>query len=182
MKPPLIRRGLLLFAVAAATAVLDQGTKWLVRQHFTLYESKNIIGEYFRLTFIYNYGAAFGTNPQSLVRGIIDPTLFFCLLSLLAGAAVAYLFFKTKPEEAGMRFSLALITGGAIGNFIDRVRFGKVVDFLDAGVNGRLRWPVFNAADSAVTVGITLIIFLTLFSKKTKNQETRKPETPGAGS
>lgn len=173
--PGLFKRIQFLTAVALAVVFLDQLTKWLVVRHLTPYESVDVLGRYFRLTFIYNTGAIFGTDPLRRAGGAVNPRLFFCTLSFLAASAVVFLYFRTRPEERWTRLALALITGGAIGNFIDRARTGRVVDFVDWGINEHWRWAVFNVADSAVTVGITLVILVSLFGKK----PVAGPTSPG---
>jgi signal peptidase II len=171
MKTAILRRRIgLLLAVVPAILALDQFTKLMVERHFHLYESINVIGTFFRISFIYNLGSGFGLSPHKLVP-FISPVVFFCTLQLLAATVVVVLFFRTKPEEGWMRLALALITGGALGNVIDRIRIGKVIDFIDWGIGDRWRWFVFNVADSSVTVGISLIILITWFGGRKKRED-----------
>ena len=91
-------------------------------------------------------------------------TVVFLFISSLAVGLILYFYIKTPPSQALLATGFALIFGGAIGNLIDRVRFGNVVDFLDIYL-GNLHWPAFNIADSAITVGIFIFIFHLLFKK-----------------
>ena len=128
--------------------VIDQASKYLVVQSMYEGESIPVLGDFFRLTFIYNSGAAFGLNLGS-------PLIH--LVASLAALGLLLWMFRTAPSEARLlRFSLSLILGGALGNIVDRVYLSKVVDFFDFGFD-TLRWPVFNMADSFVTVGIFLL-------------------------
>jgi signal peptidase II len=131
--------------------VLDIVTKYVVERTLTLYHPVPVIGDYFRLTYIYNRGAAFGLSLGDYSR------YFFLVLTVVA-LVVLFLWFRSTPASDRLRlFSIAAVTGGAIGNLIDRVRHEHgVVDFLDFGI-GNLRWPVFNVADIAVTVGALLL-------------------------
>ena len=143
-----------LFAVIVAVVLaLDVSTKFMVQQSLRLYQQVDIVGDYLRLTYIHNPGAAFGIELGAYSRPI------FLLLSLIALGALAAMYWVTPRSDRVRLAAIALICGGAIGNLIDRVRSAAgVVDFLDVGI-GDLRWPVFNIADIAVTTGA---IFLAL--------------------
>ncbi|HWC06577.1 MAG TPA: signal peptidase II [Gemmatimonadota bacterium] len=146
-------RPLRLTAVAAlpvAVLVLDQLTKWWVQAELTLNQPVRILGDNVRLLYIHNEGAAFGISV-----GEHSPTLFLVLASA-ASILVLYLLLVTPAAHHLQRFALGLILGGAVGNIVDRVRFGQVVDFIQVGVSGHY-WPIFNVADSAVTVGAVLL-------------------------
>ncbi|MDQ3555506.1 MAG: signal peptidase II [Gemmatimonadota bacterium] len=131
--------------------VLDIITKMIVQRTMTPYQPIPVWGDFFRLTYIFNRGAAFGLSLGDYSRYI------FGVLSLLAVVGL-FLLFRATPAMDRMRIlAIALVTAGAIGNLIDRVRSDRgVVDFLDFGI-GTLRWPVFNVADMGVTVGATLL-------------------------
>jgi len=135
----------------ALIIVLDVITKYIVEQTMNLYEPIPVIGDFFRLTFIYNRGAAFGLSLGGHSRWI------FLILTLIV-LVVLFLWFRSTPVSDRLRlFAIAAVSGGAIGNLIDRVRHPLgVVDFFDFGF-GNLRWPVFNIADIAVTVGALLL-------------------------
>lgn len=126
----------------------DQGTKFLVQHTMVRGHSVPVLGDFFRLTYIHNSGAAFGLN--------LGNPWAHTAVSLVALAALGWLLRSAPRDDRLMRFSLWLVLGGAVGNIVDRVYLGEVVDFLDFGLGG-LRWPVFNLADTFVTVGIGLL-------------------------
>ncbi len=138
-------------SMLAFIVVLDVVTKYVVERTLTLYQPVPVIGDFFRLTYIYNRGAAFGLSLGEFSR------YFFLVLTLIA-LIVLFLWFRSTPMWDRLRlFAIASVAAGAIGNLIDRVRHEHgVVDFFDFGING-LRWPVFNIADIAVTVGALLL-------------------------
>lgn len=121
----------------------DRVSKVICRQYLRPLGSIPVIKGVFHLTYVENTGAAFG-----MLQG---NTWFLILTSVLVSAVVAYLIWKVKPENRYVKISLALILGGALGNLVDRVLLGYVVDFLDFRI-----WPVFNIADSCVVVGAIL--------------------------
>ena len=149
------------FAITAAVVIaLDQISKALVLQHFQLYESVSVIPGFFNLTHIRNPGGAFGilASGGSNLRNVL-----FLGAGTVALGMILYFLKATEDKERLMRFTLALIFGGAIGNIIDRLRFGEVIDFLDFYI-GSLHWPAFNVADSAITVGICLFVYHLIFN------------------
>jgi signal peptidase II len=138
-----------LFAACATVVVaLDQLTKQIASTHLLMGDPVPVLGDVVRLTLVRNTGAAFGLFPGSRVP--------FIVISLLAVAVVMYLFVRETYRSLANRILLGCILGGAIGNLIDRIRLGWVVDFIDVGI-GATRWPVFNVADSAVTLGVILL-------------------------
>ncbi|MCK4271111.1 signal peptidase II [bacterium] len=146
--------------VTVLTIIADQGSKIFVAKRMELGQSIPVLGNFFRITFIRNAGGAFGI--------FLGGGWFYLLASILA---IILIFFYLRKMSAGhlwSRISLALILGGALGNLIDRVRYGMVIDFLDFGI-GRLRWPVFNLADAAVTVGVAVFLLL-MFQKKAEDR------------
>lgn len=147
------RRPGLFLGCAGGVLVLDQLTKWLVSTRLLLGEPVPVLGDVVRLTLVHNRGAAFGLFPGS--------RLPFIIVSILAIAVVLYLFQRDAYRSGLSRVLLGGILGGALGNLIDRARLGYVVDFIEVGV-GSLKWPVFNVADSAVTLGVIILAwFLT---------------------
>jgi signal peptidase II len=137
------------FWLVPIALLLDQVSKWAVVSQMYLGQSIEVLGDFFRLTYIHNPGAAFGLN--------IGSPLLHTLASLVALGALAWMF-RSAPADAWlMRCALCMVLGGALGNIIDRIRLGEVVDFFDFGLAG-LRWPIFNIADSFVSVGIVLLI------------------------
>ena len=136
---------------------LDQGSKFLTKHYMDLYESKEVLGDYLKYTYIRNPGMAFGIQ--------IGNKTLFTIFSIIASVVIFIYLLKTRGNEKYIKLSLSLILGGAIGNLIDRISYGSVVDFIDVGI-GNLRWPIFNVADSAVTVGMVILIAIILFEKK----------------
>ena len=143
---------LALYAVLVGSIVaLDAVTKYVVQQTLVLYHPVPVLGDFFRLTYIYNPGAAFGLHLGDYSRYI------FLVLTVVA-VVVLFVWYRSTPAVDRLRLiAIASVTGGAIGNLIDRIRSHRgVVDFLDVGV-GAVRWPVFNVADIAVTTGAILL-------------------------
>lgn len=149
----------LFLGVLVGVVGLDVVTKLAVQRTIPLYHQVDIIGDYVRLTYIHNPGAAFGIDVGPHSR------LVFLALSLIALVALAGMYWVTPARDRIRLLAIALICGGAIGNLIDRVRsVSGVVDFLDVGI-GDLRWPVFNVADIAVTTG-ALFLALSLWQEE----------------
>lgn len=149
-----------LFLPALVVIVLDQVTKLAVIGTLRLYDSVAVIPGFFNLVHVRNRGIAFGLLSQ---LGQVWSTL---LLSATTAAAVILLVLWLSRLRAGdhwTAFGLSLIIGGAVGNLIDRLRLGEVVDFLDFYV-GSFHWPAFNVADSAVTVGTFWVVVCMLLS------------------
>ncbi|HKR64223.1 MAG TPA: signal peptidase II [Thermoanaerobaculia bacterium] len=140
-------------AVSAAIILLDLWTKWLVVSRIDLHEAVPIIPDFFQLVHVRNTGAAFGIGANATSK--IVPLLLnigaigvFCVVVVYA--------FRSAITDRLLQTGLHLILGGAIGNLLDRFRFGYVVDFLDVYVRNH-HWPAFNVADSAICVGIGLL-------------------------
>ena len=188
--------------------VADQVSKLLVKgfripflgihhEGMHLYETKNVFGEFFRITFIENPGMAFGIDFGG------GSKLFLTLFSLIASIGIIIYIYKVRNQIFVLRFSLALILGGAIGNLIDRMfyglfygespfLYGKVVDFFDVDFfnitvigNSFDRWPIFNIADLSVTLGVLLLlVFYNKISKsdeELKKQDQVQTELSGSG-
>jgi signal peptidase II len=152
-------KALILAGVLVGVLALDVSTKLLVQQNFYLYQQVDIVGEYVRLTYIHNPGAAFGIHLGQYSRQI------FLVLSLVALGALVGMYWFTPPTDRTRLGAIALICAGAIGNLIDRVRLeAGVVDFIDVGY-GTVRWPVFNVADMAVTAG-AIVLALSLWKEE----------------
>ena len=150
-----------LAVIAGLVVIFDQITKILILKNLPLYHSVTIIPGLFNITHIHNPGGAFGfmAHQDSSLR-----TFIFILLASFAICFIFYFYKNTNRTHPFLASGFALILGGAIGNLIDRIRFGKVVDFLDFYVRN-YHWPAFNVADSAITVGVTIFIFHLLFKK-----------------
>lgn len=142
----------MMVSVAGAVLVADLLTKAWVTSTLALYQSVEVVGDVVRLTYTHNPGAAFGINIGDGSR------IFFLVLSVLALGVLVWLYRATPVRDRLRLFAVALATGGALGNIVDRIRYERgVVDFLDVGLGG-LRWPVFNVADMAVSIGAVLMV------------------------
>ena len=150
-----------LAVISGLVVILDQVTKILIFKTLPLYHSITIIPGFFNITHIHNPGGAFGfmAHQDSNFRNFL-----FILLASVAVGIIFYFYKNTNRTHPFLASGFALILGGAIGNLIDRIRFGTVVDFLDFYVRN-YHWPAFNVADSAITVGVTIFIFHLLFRK-----------------
>ena len=149
------------FLIVAVTVLLDQISKAVVLKFIPLYENLEVIPGFFSITHIRNTGVAFGllAGQATGVR-----TVFFLGMSGLALGVVLYLHAKMAKGKPWVAAAFSLIFGGAVGNLVDRVRFGEVVDFLDFYV-GTIHWPAFNVADSAITIGVG-ILCISMLQKK----------------
>jgi signal peptidase II len=147
--------------VAGLVVVADQITKALVTKYLPLHKNIAVIDGIFDITHILNPGGAFGLMAD---MSVVVRTIVFLFISSLAVGLILYFYIKTPREYVFLASAFALIFGGAIGNLIDRVRFGAVVDFLDFYL-GKYHWPAFNIADSAITVGIFIFLYHLLFKK-----------------
>jgi len=161
-------RYLLLATISGATVALDQVTKMFVHVHFHLQEIYTIIPGFFDITYVRNYGAAFGVFA-STAKKFREP--FFLLVPFVALVVIMLILRGLKDSQRGQIFGLSLIFGGAIGNYIDRLRFQYVIDFLDFHYSEVYHWPAFNVADSSIVCGVALLI-LQMFREK-KGSETR---------
>ena len=146
-------RGAYLWIMAAVT-ILDQLTKALVDRFMALHESHVLVDGLLRLTYVRNRGAAFGILSDAELP---YQSLLFSAMSLAALAAIAIYAWRLPARSRLPRAALALIMGGAVGNLLDRLRLRYVIDFVDAHW-GLHHWPAFNVADSAITVGVVLLV------------------------
>lgn len=146
-------RGLRYLFVSLAILVLDQWTKWLVLKNMHFAESIPVIDGFFYITSHRNRGAAFGIlqNQQWL----------FIIITLFVIGFILYYLWKGKEEHLLMPVALSLVLGGAVGNLIDRVRFQEVVDFIHFQF-GSYTFPLFNIADSAIVIGVILLMIFIL--------------------
>lgn len=152
---------------ATGVVALDQLTKWLVMADFYLHESREVIPGFFHLTYITNTGAAFGllAGEKTMLR-----QAFFIGVAMLALAVIILTYRHVSAQGRLFVHAIGLIAGGAVGNLIDRLRFGAVVDFLDFFVKG-YHWPAFNVADAAITIGVGLFILGSMVSAKPPETE-----------
>jgi len=142
------------YAIAFTVALLDQLSKYYIQRAFRPGQVVTIIPHVFNLTFVLNPGAAFGFLAGASAN-FRNP--FFIIVSLLAIVFIVYHRSRYRRMELLPSLGLSLILGGALGNLVDRLRLGMVVDFLDF-YYGDYHWPAFNVADSAITVGVVLMI------------------------
>ena len=150
--------------VSAVIVVIDQITKAVTRSEMMLGESRPVIKNFFHFTYITNDGMAFGLNFPG---GIY----FFTSVSLLMTVFLGWYFWQQKDSDLTLRLSLALILAGAIGNLIDRMLFGTVVDFFDFMI-GSYHWYIFNVADASVTIGMVLYIYSSIITQSEVNPKT----------
>jgi signal peptidase II len=144
-----MRRAATLLVIAGGVLALDQWTKHLATAWLAGRPPVHLIGDLLQLTYALNSGVAF-----SLGAGTRFP---FYLFSIAAAVVILWLFARGRVPGIPQQIALSLVLGGALGNLVDRISTGLVVDFIEMGV-GRFRWPVFNVADSAVSVGVVLFI------------------------
>ncbi|MCL0062841.1 signal peptidase II [Peptococcaceae bacterium] len=138
---------MLLVLAAFVTLVIDLYSKHLVLTNMQLHQSIPVVENVFHITYVYNYGAAFGIMPGK--------TWFFITITVAVVAGMLIFYYrKLTNQSAWVKCALGMFVGGALGNLVDRIRFGKVVDFLDFRF-----WPVFNFADVAIVIGAALLIF-----------------------
>ena len=151
----------LLFGWLAVILILDQLTKFVVDRTMPLHHSIPVIDDVFSLTYIRNTGAAFGILAGSAARFRLP---FLVLFSVLAIAFIIMMVRRLPDREKGLITALAFILGGAIGNLIDRIAYGEVIDFLDFYWS-RYHWPAFNLADSFITIGVLITVFYLIKAK-----------------
>jgi signal peptidase II len=154
----------LLLAAVAIIVPLDQLTKFYIDSRFRLHESVPVLENFFHITYVRNPGAAFGILADSAIR-----IPFFITVTLLAALGILWYLRHLSARQRLLQFSLSIIFAGALGNLIDRIRFGEVVDFLDFHWYEH-HWPAFNVADSAITVGVGLMLLDLFFEEKRKKR------------
>ncbi len=177
--------GLILFSIVA-----DQLTKLWAVARFTNetgapnHEYIDVIGSLVRFGLVFNKGAAFSSRPQDLAP-FLPPWLFFLLISIVATVVLLWFYKSIDKRDWMSRLGVVMILGGAVGNFIDRMRLQMVVDFIDCDFPDFImtRFPTFNVADSFVTVGVAVVILSPVILKKIHKQikeekENLKKATP----
>jgi len=154
--------------ITAAVIIADHLTKWIIKTSMDLHQTVRVIGEYFTITYILNSGIAFGlfdSNPSP------HKSVLLIIISFIALGIILYIFLSLPRSVKHTGLAMGLIFGGAIGNMIDRIVRGRVVDFLDIdfpditirALNIHMtRWPTFNLADSCVLAGIVLLLVIIL--------------------
>ncbi|MDH5661540.1 MAG: signal peptidase II [Elusimicrobiota bacterium] len=147
-----------MYLIALILLFVDQLSKYVIRQNMSLAESIPVINRVFHITYVENKGIAFGLFPQG--------HFLFIVISLIIILAIVFFARKKIIKSLKEKVCLGLILGGALGNLVDRLRFGFVIDFLDFRI-----WPVFNLADSGVCIGGILMVFF-LLKKRTRKEKT----------
>jgi len=161
-----LKKNILIFLLGVAVVIaLDQITKSAIATRFFMHESYPVINGLFNLVYVMNPGAAFGflANTSETFRYI-----FFTGITIVALVLILYYLLKSKSQSLIIVCALTLIFAGAVGNLIDRLRFGSVVDFLDVYI-GSAHWPAFNVADSAISIGAVLMIWDMIANRKKGN-------------
>ncbi|MBU5611413.1 signal peptidase II [Geomonas azotofigens] len=161
----------ILAAVSALVLVLDQWSKVYIDKSMTLHSSYPVIEGFFNITYLRNKGAAFGILASSSYR-----LPFFLLVSSIAVIVILVAVSKMRDDQTWNVASLSLIFSGALGNMIDRVRLGEVIDFLDVHWKGH-HWPAFNIADSAICVGVFILAVDMVLEER---REKKNPPTQDA--
>lgn len=141
------KKNIIIFSTTLLVVILDQLTKFAIKKNFELNQSIPLIKNILHLTYVTNTGSAFGLFKEF--------NIFLILFSMVVITVVLYYIKKIKQNEKVLQFSIGLLLGGTIGNLIGRIFYGFVVDFIDFRI-----WPVFNIADSAVTISVILLIIL----------------------
>lgn len=154
-------RHLFFMLIAVLILIVDQWSKSLVCGYLASSGSKTLISGFFDLTLVYNTGSAFGTFKGA--------THYIILISIFSVILILFLYFSFIKKSIIYSISLALVLGGAIGNLIDRVVKGHVVDYLDFYVR-QYHWPAFNVADSAITIGMILLAYQLFFDRKERTK------------
>ena len=159
----------LLFFVSGVLIVMDQYTKLMVSLHIPLNYSVKVVEGFFNFTHIRNSGVAFGlfASQQSEYKA-----LMFIAISTIAIIAILVIFHQTPKEKKMVQTGLILIFSGAIGNLIDRILHGEVIDFVDFFIN-RHHFPAFNIADSCITVGVIMMVIDLFFGEAGPDSSTK---------
>lgn len=157
------KKYLYLLVIVGLLVALDQLVKLYVHTQFRLGESLTVVPGFFNVTYVRNFGAAFGFLADS------HPAfreMFFLAMPPIALIIILLILRGVPDRDTKQIIALSSIFGGAIGNYIDRLRFRYVIDFLDFHIGGRWSWPAFNIADSAIVGGVILLLILMFFESR----------------
>lgn len=154
---------LVLICIVGAITASDQATKMLIVTKYQLGESTTVIENFFNITYVRNFGAAFGMLAN-MAPDFRD--WFFLSLPPIAMIIIVVLLRGVPPTDRVQTIALSLVFGGALGNYLDRLRFGFVVDFLDFHYKNAYVWPAFNVADMSIVSGVSLLFWQMMFTKK----------------
>ena len=160
----------LFLTISFAIVALDQATKLMIHTRFNLGEKKVIIPDFFNITYIRNTGGIFGLFSQS--NEVIRMVLFI-ILPVLAFVLIVSIVHKLELKQKYQLLAFSSIFGGALGNYIDRIHFGYVVDFLDVHYKGR-SWPAFNVGDMCIVIGVFSAIAIIYFTEEQQRKQKMK--------
>lgn len=165
-----MRKYLILMAFSGFIICLDQATKLYIHSQFMHGESISVINNFFNITYVRNTGAAFGflRDANETLR-----TVFFLSVPPIAALAILFLLRGTPKGDLWQIVSLSSIFAGALGNYIDRLRFGYVIDFLDFHFYEKVSWPAFNVADISIVTGIMLMLLLEVRRSRAQQQTVK---------
>ena len=141
----------------AILILMDQISKYIIVKTMNIGESISVIGEVLQITSHRNYGAAWGMLQNQMI--------FFYIITIIVLIALIYFYYKEAADNLLMQCGIMLIFAGAIGNFIDRLFRGNVVDFIDTKIIN-YDFPIFNVADSCLTIGVFILLYELLFNQK----------------
>ncbi len=160
---------LILLAITSVVVVaIDQITKNYILSAFEYGQSVDVIKDFFNITYVRNYGAAFGMLSK------IEPQIrdwFFLLMPPFAMTVILIMLKVAPATESIRKIALCSVFAGALGNYIDRIRFGYVVDFLDFHWYQAYAWPAFNVADMAIVCGVSVLIILEILAPVPQTQK-----------
>ncbi|GMA54479.1 lipoprotein signal peptidase [Alicyclobacillus contaminans] len=149
----------IIFLLSALVIGVDQWVKFWIVTNFEIGETQPLLNHLFSLTYVQNQGAAW-----NILEGQMT---FLTLITVIAITVVTYLMFRYRKESKFLTIGLALVLAGAVGNFIDRIRLGYVVDMIQADF---IQFPIFNIADSSLVIGVILIFIYTIFEDRLKGR------------
>lgn len=172
------KKYLILAVLSGAVIALDQAVKMYIHTQFNWQETVTVIQDFFNLTYVRNEGAAFGFLARS------HPAfreLFFLSMPPMALLIILMILRGVAENDKWQIVALSLVFGGAIGNYIDRLRFRYVIDYLDFHIKGYYTWPAFNVADMAIVCGVSILVFFIFYhpkGAKKDNSNTENQATP----
>lgn len=170
------KKYLILGGISGLIIAIDQITKLYIHTHYQLGESTPLMPGYFNLTYVRNFGAAFG------FLGDAHPAfreIFFLATPPMALIIILLILRGVSESDLWQTLALSSVFGGAVGNYIDRLRFRYVIDFLDFHLKDQYTWPAFNVADMAIVGGVGLLLFL-MFLEGRQKSASQEPKTEGA--
>ena len=168
------KKSLYLFITSLIIILLDQVTKALILKDFQEGQSLTVIQNYFDITYVRNYGAAFGLFSK-IEPGFRDT--FFLIIPPVAMIVILFMLKTANQTERLKILALCSVFAGAIGNYMDRLRFGYVVDFLDFHYYKKWIWPAFNVADMSIVCGIFILIIIELLSSTKPSKTTSSKQS-----